>query len=248
MDNNPNYGAPKKWYKTAGGVVFLVFISLVITMILVFAVFMMYYLWQIKFGDPVKLEQSFLNEAKQAQTVEKSIVIADYEKYVRAQNFSSGKATSLITVLAFVDYECPFTKKAYPSLQTVMEKYGTTVNVVFKNFPLQDIHPDAILAANAVLCAKEQNKFLQYQELVLSKDKLDNDSLISYAENLKMDVKKFSDCLTAENNLGVINQDLTDGLELGLRGTPTFFVNGEKYEGPLTIAEWDGIILKFLKK
>lgn len=245
----------KKWYRTPGGIVFLVVISIILAGVLFFVAFFSYYLYEIKYGDSDAVVKGFKNEAKQMSQVfgiknntskQTEKIIQDYQKYVRKGNPIKGKADAPITILMFIDFECPYCRQAYLDFNKVMTQYSPVVKFVFKNLP-GDTHTNALPAALAGTCAEEQGKFWQYYDLLFQRQQLDQDSLIQDAKELNLDVVSFSDCLTSQKYLDNITEDLLDVADIGIIGTPSYLVNGEKYEGVFKVQDWDKIILKFLK-
>lgn len=261
MDNQyPNYSTGqtlKKWYKSPGGVIFLIILGLILTGAALFMGMVGYYLWQVKFGDVQKLDQQFIDEGKtqmslfkgnNTQEGNKLTIISDFQKYLKNYNPVFGAVDAKVTVVMFIDFECPFCREEAPIIKNVMNKYQGVVKFVFRNFPLENIHPNAYRAALAGACANEQDKFWQYHDLLFVLKNLDEAGLIADAASLGLDKDKFADCLTSEKYQSQIDQDLIVDSNLGLKGTPTFLVNGELLEGVVSEVDWDKIILKYLQK
>ena len=147
--------------------------------------------------------------------------------------------------MAFVDFECPFCRDDYFVFKDMMEKYEPIVQIVFKNLPLESIHPNAMLAAQAGLCANEQGKFWQYHDNLFLNNNLSKQTIISYSDKLGLNDNNFIKCLESKKYNNQIVQDISDAVDLGLLGTPTYFVNGVKIEGSVSEDDWDKIILQF---
>ena len=182
------------------------------------------------------------------QAVNSGNEIKDINDFIRPNNPVFGKKDAPITILAFIDFECPYSSEAYADFKKIMSKYEPVIRVIFKNLPLINLHPDAMVAAEAGMCANEQNKFWPYYDLLFTKKDLENNPFVAYAEELGLNQDKFSICLGEEKYLPQITQDVSDAVSLGLRGTPTYFVNGAIIEGNITEADWDKVILQFLNK
>lgn len=243
MDTRP-------WYKSIPGIIFLSLLSLVLTVGLIFAVFFGYYLWEVKYGDAEKLAQKFASEKFTLNTAAlqtSADVPADVGQFVRPYSATIGEADAPITVLAFLDFQCPYSQPGYSLFAKVVEKYQGAVRIVFKHMPLATIHPQAMDAANAIMCAKEQNKFWEYYDLLFTAKQFDQESMVAYAESLKLDKKKFTLCLATKPYQSQIDQDMTDAATLGVRGTPTYFVNRVKVEGVVDEKVWDKAILQNLR-
>ena len=229
------------------------FISLFSAIILIFVFFFIYYLWQFKYGSLEKKTAS----AKQFMSAQFTFadkrtgdgprVPGSIREYIRDHNASWGNKTAKVTVLAFVDFACPFSQKGYPLFENIKEKYGPAAQVVLKYLPLTVIHPTAMDAANASACANAQGKFWEYYDKLFTIKKFDNAALQQYAAELNLDEKKFARCLTAKQYQKDIDQDVLDAATLGVRGTPTYFVNQTPIEGVVDMKTWDSIILNNLK-
>jgi len=151
-------------------------------------------------------------------------------------------------LVEFVDFECDYSREAYSVIKSVAQKYGSVVRVVFKHLPMDQLHPDAGIAASAAACAKAQGKFWEYHDLLFEKRKLDLAAVLGYAQELKLNIDQFNLCLTEDKFEKDIGQDMLDAAQLGLKGTPTYIVNGYKIEGTLTNELWDSVIFELLQK
>ena len=242
---------PNKWYKTVGGSIFLAVIIMILIGGVLFLGLTGYYLWKLKFGDADKLTQEFsqrftIDPAK--KSLEKSDTVnLDLNQFIRPYTPTLGNANAPVTIISFIDFECPFCRQEYPILKKVLEKYGSVVRVIFKNTPITAIHPEALGAHLAAACAEEQNKFWPYYDLLFINQKLNRDSLFNYASQLGINNQQFQSCFETEKYLEEINQDLLDASEVGLRGTPTHIINGTKIEGVFSEKQWDKMILQALK-
>lgn len=145
---------------------------------------------------------------------------------------SWGPADSKVTIVEFSDFECPycgyFFRNTYPLLK---QYYGDKIHFVFRDFPLP-MHPNALPSALAAQCANEQGKFWEYHDTLFNNQQaLSSDALVSYAGQLGMDVPKFKDCFQSKKYLKAVTDNEAAGQGYFVAGTPTFFINGEFYEG-----------------
>lgn len=245
---------PKKpWYKTGHGVSFLILIGLLSIIILAFITLMSYYAWQIRYGDANRLSLQFEKKkisvsSNLANNNENRVIVPDIEKYIQTFDPVLGEAKAPVTIIEFIDFQCQYCQEAYAGFNAVKEKYSAVLRVVFKHLPLTDLHPDTMSTANAAACAGEQGKFWQYYDLLFTNKRFLADDLSFYADELGLNKENFSTCLQASTHQGEIDKDSMDAVNLGLQGTPTYFVNGIKTEGVLSEAEWDKIILELLNK
>ncbi len=145
-----------------------------------------------------------------------------------------GDEDAPVTVVVFDDFQCPFCGKFFrETLPKLRSDYIDTgkVKFVFKHFPLS-FHQYAEKAAEAAKCAEEQGKFWEmHDKLYENQDALDVDSLKSYAADLGLDTEQFNDCLDSGKYADDVQSDFNEGVDLGVSGTPTFFINGEKLVG-----------------
>ena len=143
-----------------------------------------------------------------------------------------GSVGAKITIVEFGDFECPYSREAYPAIRAVAAEHPELVRYEWRDFPLDQIHPHARLAAVASSCALRQGKFWEYHDkLFLNQNSLVRDALISYATQIGLDESAFTVCLDAGGDADRIARDLRAGSAAGVRGTPTFFVNGAKIAG-----------------
>jgi protein-disulfide isomerase len=137
-----------------------------------------------------------------------------------------------ITLVEYGDYECPYTGMAYPIVKELIRHFGDDkIYFVFRNFPLSDIHPHAQYAAEAAEAAAAQDKFWQMHDYLFEHQKaLDDDHLVEYAKKIELDIDKFNDDMSKHVYASSIEESLKGGIDSGVEGTPTFFVNGLRYE------------------
>ena len=138
-----------------------------------------------------------------------------------------GGADAPVTIVEFSDFQCPFCSRINPELAKVREKYGDKVKVVFRQFPLHSIHPEAQKAAEASLCAGDQGKFWELHDKMFANQRaLKVDNLKTAAEEIGLDMEVFSSCLDSGAKASQVTADLRAGQAAGVSGTPSVFVNG----------------------
>ena len=141
-----------------------------------------------------------------------------------------GRRDAPVTIVIFSDFECPFCAKVEPRVSALFERYRGEVRLVFKNQPLP-MHERATLAAKAALAADEQGKFWEYHRALFAKRALDRDSLEALARELGLNVSRFRAAIDGDGVERRIGADLLEAQRLGVKGTPTFFVNGRRIIG-----------------
>ncbi|MBI3623973.1 DsbA family protein [Candidatus Pacearchaeota archaeon] len=168
-----------------------------------------------------------------------------------------GNKAAPVTIVEFSDFECPYCGKFYKdTYNQIVTQYVNTgkANIVFRDFPLSDIHPYAEKAAEAAGCAYEQGKFWEYHNK-LFENQADltstyqskgisgvTDSLKQYAKDLKLNTAKFDECLDSGKRADEIKKDVADGSGYGVTGTPAFFINGKLIAGAYPFSEFQKII------
>lgn len=151
-----------------------------------------------------------------------------------------GNPEASTTLLEYGDFECPNCGEAFPVVKAVLSSEKDKVRLVFRNFPLSEIHPHALPAAFAAEAAGLQNKFWEMHDLFfINQDKLEDKDLLKYAEKLNLDLKKFTADMNSVSVKERVRKDFLNGVRSGVNATPTFFINGERYDGSY---EFDGLI------
>lgn len=158
-----------------------------------------------------------------------------------------GPQQASLVIVEFGDFECPFCRQEFPIVRELMQLYPQ-VKWIYRDFPVADLHPFAQKAAEAGECAHEQNQFWpMYDKLFQNQEKLDINSLKFYAKQIGLKESEFNFCLNSNKYQTEVKEDLADGLALGVRGTPTFFINGKKVEGAIPFPIFKKIIESELK-
>jgi len=147
-----------------------------------------------------------------------------------------GPIDAPVTVVEYGDFECPYCEQAEPVVRALLRAFGD-VRYVWRHLPLSDVHPNARLAAEAAEAASDQGAFWEMHDLMFANQSaLRPDDLIAYAEQLGLDVERFTNDLNAHAGAARVAEDI-DGADLsGVSGTPTFFINGRRHYGAYDIA------------
>jgi protein-disulfide isomerase len=139
-----------------------------------------------------------------------------------------GPEAAPVTIVEFSDYQCPFCSRAEPMIDEVIKAYPTQVRLVYKNLPLVSIHPFALGAAQAAVAAQKQGKFWEMHDLLFSNQRaLQPEKLKEYATQLGLDAAKFEADMSSDETKSAIQEDMRLAQTVGVRGTPTMFVNGK---------------------
>jgi protein-disulfide isomerase len=141
-------------------------------------------------------------------------------------------------ILEYGDYECPYSRRAFREVQRVESRLGDRVRFAFRHFPLTDIHPHALAAAEGAEAAAMQGRFWEMHELLFHRQKaLEDADLRRYAADVGIDVERFDEDRASAGVLARIRRDVESGLESGeVLGTPTMFIDGVVQRGPYDAA------------
>ena len=154
-----------------------------------------------------------------------------------------GPAAAPITIVEFSDFQCPYCARVNPTLKKIEEKYGEKVRVVFRDFPLVQIHKDAAKAAEAGECAHEQGKFWEmHDRLFADQSKLQVEALKQTATQVGLDAEKFNQCLDSSKYAAEVQKDVDEGNSYGVTGTPAFFINGRMLSGAQPLDTFSQVI------
>lgn len=152
-----------------------------------------------------------------------------------------GPAGAPVTIVEFSDYQCPYCKRAAPTVREVLNRYGDQVSLVFKDLPLS-IHPYAAKAAEAARCAGEQGRYWDYHDALFAAPALNEAILEELARSMGLDTPRFQDCLASRRQRAAVEADARQAQELGISGTPAFLVNGILLSGAQPLEAFARII------
>jgi protein-disulfide isomerase len=141
--------------------------------------------------------------------------------------YALGPADAPITIVEFSDYQCPFCRRWHDEVyEPLLAAYPGKIRLVYRHLPLTSIHPDAMSAAEAAMCAGEQDAYWPFHERLFSSESLGNNIYIQYAQELGLDMGTFESCLSDQKYQQAVQADSDFAINLGIRSTPTFFING----------------------
>ena len=159
---------------------------------------------------------------------------ADLVVPISEKDHVDGPRAAPVVLMEYGDYECPFCLNAWPVVQELRRKFGDRLAFVFRHFPQNSIHPHASAAALAAAAAGAQGRYWPMHDLLFSRQQdLATLDLTHLALQLGLEVYRFQSALDAEAHLRKVEQDAAGGRQGGVKGTPTFFLNGCRYEGPV---------------
>jgi redox-sensitive bicupin YhaK (pirin superfamily)/2-hydroxychromene-2-carboxylate isomerase len=152
---------------------------------------------------------------------------------IDGRDHALGPATAQVTLVEYGDYECPYTRRAQTVVASLRRRCGDRLRVVYRHFPLSQVHPHAEHAAEAAEAAGAQGRFWEMSDLLFQNQRdLGDFHLQRYATELGLDLARFNRELTEHTHVGRIHEDVQSGLRAGVQGTPTFFINSIRHDGP----------------
>lgn len=155
-----------------------------------------------------------------------TVPVSDGRDHVR------GAPTATVTLVEYGDFECPHCRAAHLVLDHLFTRLGDRFRLVFRNYPLTQIHPHAERAAEAAEAAAAQRRFWEMHDLLFDRqDALEDDDLVGYANELGLDVERFTLELVQATHRPRVREDFLSGVRSGVNGTPTFFINGRRHDG-----------------
>lgn len=170
-----------------------------------------------------------------------------------------GKADAKVTIIEFGDYQCPLCRAFWrDTLPRIKKEYVDTgrVRIVFRDFPIQDVHPEATVTAMAAECAEDQGKYWEFHDKVFREQDRRGRDVIRYsardvrrwATEVGLEAAAFNECLDSERHKAEVQKDYKDGADVGMNGTPVFFINGRALVGAHSFATFQKIIEEELRK
>ena len=159
------------------------------------------------------------------------------------RGFARGPKDAPVTIVEFSDFQCPFCKTATATIKQVLDKYPGKVRLVFRDYPLASLHPQAPKAHEAARCAGDQAKFWEYHDVLFERSpKIAPQDLKQYAQELKLNATAFDQCLDSGKYTAEVDKDFQEGVGLGLTGTPSFFINGKQIVGAQPLAAFQRVV------
>ncbi|RZS72602.1 DsbA family protein [Pseudobacter ginsenosidimutans] len=143
-----------------------------------------------------------------------------------------GNPDATVSLVEYGDFECPYCGRAYPIVKAIKQELGKNLKFVFRNFPLTKIHPNAFSAAVATEAAALQGKYWEMHDIIFEhQHSLDPENVFLLAGRIGLDLAKFKHDIHDDKLIDKVEKDFETGLRSGVNRTPSFFINGEKFEG-----------------
>ncbi len=169
---------------------------------------------------------------------------------IKNDGWVMGNKDSKVTLVEYGDLQCPSCKAYHPILKTLAADYKDKFKFMFKHFPLEGGHANALLAARAAEAAGVQNKFFEFHDMLFEHQEewsglsaVDAEAkFVGYAETLELDLDRFNEDLDNSDLLKKIKAQQAEGINIGVNGTPTFFLNGKRIESPKSLEDFKKLI------
>jgi protein-disulfide isomerase len=205
---------------------------------------------RIKIADAIrqkrlaKAKAAYLSSIRNRATV--AYLLAPPRAPISLENTSArGPANAPVTLTEYADYECPYCQQIQPTIEKLEREFKGKLAFIYKDFPLP-MHANAQKAAEASRCAQAQGKYWEYHDLLAAQKQLDAATLKAHARQLKLDTERFEKCLDGGETAAAVKAQAGEAQNLGLQGTPTFFINGRYVTGSLTYERLRDVILEEL--
>jgi protein-disulfide isomerase len=195
-----------------------------------------------------QIHELLINSPMAKARASENKVLSDPVKITTKGSPSKGPERARITVVEFSDFQCPYCSRAVAQVDAILRAYPNDIKLVFRQFPLE-IHSEARMAAEASLAANEQGKFWQmHDKLFENFRQLSRDNIFAWAKQIGLDMEEFKVDLQSGKFRPVVDKDVADGVDAGVQGTPTFFINGQRYNSSLDLNTLKPILDAELKK
>ena len=167
---------------------------------------------------------------------------------VDAADHTQGAADASVTLVEYGDYQCPHCGAAYPVVQSLQRRFGKDLRFVFRNFPLTEVHPEAVNAAITAEFGAANERFWEVHDALFENQQALGIALYdSIATELGLDVDALHAALESEQYFEKVGRDFNGGVRSGVNGTPTFFINGKRHEGPPDFASLEEALARAIR-
>lgn len=222
-------------------IILWIILGIIIILLIIFGWRFFHYYQLIKKGGSVTFENSSRFTKSQAAD---SVSSAASANLLRTGAPELGSPRASLTIVEFADFTCSYSREVFSAIRELLAKYPDKIRFVFRFFPVDSIASQTSEeAAGAALCSQEQGKFWSFHDRLFQNQKsFTMEDLKNYARQVGLNEELFNLCLEAKKYQADLSTDYQDGLNAGVAGTPTFFVNGQKVEGAVPLEAWERLI------
>jgi len=233
-----------RWYQKNLIIILLAFGGFVVLFVALFGFITIKYWRQIKSGQAKYLQQEFYGDFNRSIKTTASTESKINRKELETEDDPFlGNPSAEIVIVEFIDFKCPNCKKSASITKKLFEQYGYKIKLIVRDFPAISIHPGADKLSEIAYCAHEQGRFWKMYDILFDNQvslpsSLTNNDIKNLASSASVDFNKLTKCLSLNKAKIEVNKDYADGFKFGVKGTPTFFVNGQKVEGVVPLDAW----------
>lgn len=241
---------PKRpWYRHWWGVVIILLLALLGVIFIYFLTQVYSFYTRIKSGEISTAEYIFEGKFTTSESLRRSLAPSETDvDLTTTDDPQFGEPDAPLTIVEFADFGCPYSAEEAFIVRELVAEFPTLIRYVYRDFPIDELHPNAHLAAEAGECAKELGNFWAlHDKIYQNQNDLSRDALIRYAREIGLDEDAFADCLDSGKYRAEVEEDIAAGTAAGVRGTPTFFLNGKRIEGAIPRDVWSEIIAAMLQ-
>ena len=234
---------PRSWWKYL--IIILFFIG---ASVFVWRVF--YFADLIQSGQMLKeVDLSFAKDLSKSTSLATVVSQGTNYEVVSDDDPRLGNKDARLTIVEFADFGCPYSRQVSFLVRSLAKQYEDQIQYIYRDFPLDELHPQARLAAQAGECAQDQGSFWEYHDkLYQNQFDLSEDRLLQHAMALDLHMYQFRSCLEKEIHATEVQKDYEDGVGAGVYGTPTFFFNGFRIPGSIPADTFRTLIEQFLQE
>ncbi|MFA5318314.1 MAG: thioredoxin domain-containing protein [Patescibacteria group bacterium] len=222
----------KKWYKKPWGIFLVILLFIILVSLSTFGFYTYSLIKKIKSGE-ISLDEQW----------QKALLKPGPYEMENSASAYTGASNPKLTIVEFADFNCPYCKASYPTVREMSLKYKDSVKIIFRHYPV--IQEDSLVLALASECANEQNKFW-YMHDAFFQNNNPAENISQIASKIGLNASKFNECLKSQKYLNKIKIDFLAAQEANMKGTPTWFINGNKIEGEIPKETFFKIIDAFL--
>jgi len=222
----------RPWYTHWWGI----FLIIIFGIIMIGGAFFSWRVWnyyqKVQSGEIAPAVFQFHDQFTAYGTVDGETVVIPFFDVITRDDPQTGPQDADITIVEFGDFMCPHCADSALSVRTITAEYPNRVRYIFRDFPIEDLHPGSTQIHIAGECAKEQGKFWPFHDKVFqNQESITAENISAYVAQVGINIKDFDECIASGRYDNEVARDVSDGREAGVYGTPTFFFNGRKIEG-----------------
>ena len=225
----------KSWHKKWWGILLIIFAIFILALIVASGFYVFDVVQKIKSGEP-----------SNRNILSQSVIGGKQYSAEGSGNYWIGSAKPKITIVEFADFACFYCKNSFSKIREISVKYKDDIKIIFRDYPM---HEESLSLAMAGRCAGEQGLFwLMHDKLFQNQGITETDQLIELAKQIGADTAKFSQCLNSDKYAAQIQKDYAEGEELGVAGTPTWFINGYRVKGDIPYELFAEVVKEMLRE